>query len=59
MRRFPDWLTGDGDVRPPVVALPRPAEIPLSFSQLRLWFLDRLEGLSAAYIVPIAGSASV
>ncbi|MFF5718383.1 amino acid adenylation domain-containing protein [Streptomyces buecherae] len=40
--------------RAPLVAGPRPAELPLSPAQRRLWFLDRLDTGTAAYNVPIA-----
>jgi len=44
-------------VAPPIVPLPRnaaPFEPPLSFAQLRLWILDRIEPGLAAYNVPLA-----
>ncbi|HSA50164.1 MAG TPA: amino acid adenylation domain-containing protein, partial [Yinghuangia sp.] len=39
--------------RPPLVPMPRPRELPLSFAQRRLWFLERLEKHGAAYHVPL------
>jgi amino acid adenylation domain-containing protein len=38
---------------PVVAGAPRPAEIPLTFAQARLWFLQRLEG-GANYNIPFA-----
>ncbi len=49
---------------PPLVAVTRNQEIPLSFAQERLWFLDRLDpSKSSAYNMPfafkIAGSLNI
>ncbi|MBB1062177.1 non-ribosomal peptide synthetase, partial [Marilutibacter spongiae] len=45
-------LPHSGQARIPVV--PRGDRLPLSFAQRRLWFIDRLEGGSAQYNMPIA-----
>ena len=48
-------LSAEVASRAPLTAVqPRPAEIALSYAQRRLWFLERLEGISGTYVIPLA-----
>ncbi|MGD1344654.1 amino acid adenylation domain-containing protein [Mycobacterium seoulense] len=47
-------LDGEASRHEPLVVCRRPAVIPLSFTQNRLWVLDQLQGPSAVYNVPVA-----
>ncbi|MFJ9041077.1 amino acid adenylation domain-containing protein [Streptomyces sp. NPDC102406] len=47
-------LDAPGRARPPIVPVPeRPDPMPLSSAQQRLWFLNRLEGPSSTYNIPL------
>lgn len=46
--------TGSGLITPAIKPAPRDTNLPLSWSQARLWFIDQLENQSASYNMPAA-----
>jgi amino acid adenylation domain-containing protein len=48
---------GAAPAAPPVRRVPRAGDLPLSFAQERLWFLDRLQPGGSAYNVPLVLTA--
>ncbi|MFE2073598.1 amino acid adenylation domain-containing protein, partial [Streptomyces misionensis] len=53
VRRLADRLGAPATGRPAPAPVPRTGDIELSHAQQRLWFLDQLEGPSAAYHIPL------
>ncbi|MFL6236020.1 MAG: amino acid adenylation domain-containing protein, partial [Thermoanaerobaculia bacterium] len=47
-------LAGAGVAAPPLVPAPRDGELPLSFAQQRLWFLEQLQPGTSTYNMPSA-----
>ena len=52
--RLAPRIGGDAGRLEPVVAVARPAVVPLSFAQSRMWFIDQLQGPSPIYNMAVA-----
>src|SRR5277367_4865449 len=52
--RLAPRVGGEGERLEPLAAGQRPAVVPLSFAQNRLWFIDQLQGPSPVYTMPVA-----
>ncbi|MCX6467693.1 MAG: non-ribosomal peptide synthase/polyketide synthase, partial [Corynebacteriales bacterium] len=46
-------VAGAGVTASPLQPMSRPAHIPLSIAQQRIWFLNRFEPTSTAYVIPV------
>ncbi|EGD53374.1 non-ribosomal peptide synthetase, partial [Gordonia neofelifaecis] len=54
VRELVEAASGRGAALPPIVAVePRPARIPLSFAQQRMWFINQFDPASSAYNIPL------
>ncbi len=47
-------LQSSGEVLPPIVATGRDGDVPLSFAQERMWFIDQMHPGTATYNIPTA-----
>jgi amino acid adenylation domain-containing protein len=47
-------IRGGGPEIPPIEPVPRDGELPLSFAQQRLWFVDRMDPGRSVYNIPLA-----